>query len=254
MTLEDTNENQLDLYLDGLMPQQDIADFLKTIDPDVLQRAENDQHRIDNALRRLMSFEELDQEEIVQRFLRKDLEGTRIDNRSAESRSNANRSWRQIAVAAAVLLAVTLGIWFSSGSGLVEPKFTPRALASIYSETVESGFRPYYFCEDDARFAETFKFRLGQALALTEMPANREMIGISYLGGISRSTTAMLCRVDGENVLVFVDRAGESGIEAATADVDGELNVFVTEKNGLVFCEVTPLDAAQMIEHFSFED
>jgi len=153
-----------------------------------------------------------------------------------------------------VLLAMSLGIWFNSGAGPIEVGFTPRPLASVYSEKVDRGFTPYYYCEDDSRFAELFSTKLGQALALAEMPAGREMIGISQLGGISRVTVAMLCKVDGQNVLVFVDRVGEPGFEWATANTNDGLNVFVEERNGLVFCEVTPLDSAKMIEFFRFKD
>lgn len=254
MSSNESDDNQLDLYLDGEMPQQDVADFLETVDDDSLQQAQNAQQRIDDSLRRMMSFEKLDHEDIVQQFLRKSLVGVNARDQAASSTKLSRRSWAQIAVAAAVLLLASLGVWFYSGSGAIEPVFNARTLASIYAEKVDSGFRPYYYCEDDARFAEVFATKLGQALALAEMPSGREMVGISYLGGISRSTVAMLCVVDEQKVLVFVDRAGESGFETATADSDDDLNVFVEEKNGLVFCEVTPLDSAQMIEHFRFMD
>lgn len=254
MSSNESDDNQLDMYLDGEMPQQDVADFLQTVDEDLLKQTQKTQQQIDDSLRRILSFEDLDQEEITQRVLRQNLIGTNSKDQPVDTNRMSRRSWAQVAVAAAVLLATSLGIWFYSGSSLIEPGFEPRALASLYSEKVESGFQPYYYCKDDARFAETFKVRQGQALALAEMPAGHEMVGISYLGGISRQTTAMLCKVDGQNVLVFVDRAGEPGFEIATADMDDDLNVFVEEKNGLVFCEVTPLDSAQMIEHFRFKD
>jgi hypothetical protein len=242
------------MYLDGVMPQQDAADFLRTVDGDSLERVENVQQRIDDSLRRMMSFEDLDHEDIVQRFLRKDLIGVDAKDQAAKPTALSRRSLTQIAVAAAVLLVTSLGIWFYSGTGGIEPIFKARALASLYVEKVDSGFRPYYYCEDDARFAEVFDTKLGQALALADMPSGREMIGISYLGGISRNTVAMLCIVDEQKVLVFVDRAGESGFEISIADSGDGLNVFVEEKNGLVFCEVTPLDSAQVIEHFRFMD
>ena len=252
MNSNEPNDNRLDEYLDGVMSQQDAADFLQTVDSKLLQRAQDVQQRIDDSLRRISAFEKLDEEEIVHRFLRED--SVEVSDRPADSESLSRRSWVQLAVAAVVLMAMSLGIWFYSGTGGIEPIFKARSLASIYSETVDRGFKPYYLCDDDVRFAETFDFRLGQSLALAELPANCQMLGISYPGGISRNTTAMLCTVDDENVLVFVDRVGEPGFEIATAGADDDLNVFIEEKNGLVFCEVTPLDSAQMIEHFRFKN
>jgi hypothetical protein len=71
------------------------------------------------------------------------------------------------------------------------------------------------------------------------------MLGLSYPGGLSRDTTAMLSEVEGEPVMVFVDRAS-ADFAGAAMDADPALNVFRDERDGLVFYEVTPLDSPQM--------
>ncbi len=255
MSSDESNDFQLDQYLDGLMSPQDSADFLRTVDSGSLETTKSFQRRIDDSLRRLVATEPLNEVDIERRFVEAHNATQTVEPAKKVATGLLSQSWVRVAVAAAVLLAASLGIWFSSGPNIIEPDFNPRSLASIYTETVDRGFRPYYVCDDDVRFAETFQTRLGQALALAELPANSEMLGISYLGGISRKATAMLCRVDGQNVLIVVARVGEPGEAVATADVDGDgLNIFVAEKNGLVFCEVTPLESSQMIEHFRFMD
>lgn len=259
MSSNEANDSQLDRYLDGLMSDQESAAFLETVDADVLEKAENAQRMIDDSLMRFVSSGRLDESDIASRFIQARTDEPTVEPTLESGKRAAsgflNQSWVQAAVAAAVLLAAGLGIWFSSGSGVIEPVSGVRSLAAIYSEKVDSGFVPYYFCDDDVRFASTFESRLGQALVLAKLPANAEMLGISYLGGISRNTTAMLCKVDGQEVVVFVDRAGEPGVSVATAELEDDgLNVFVEEKNGLVFCEVTPLESKQMIKHFLFKN
>ena len=102
------------------------------------------------------------------------------------------------------------------------------------------------------RFADTFEVRHGHRLALSEMPPGTRMLGISYPGGISPNTTAMLGEVDGTPVMVFVDDAANRDQVIESVEQGLDLNVFLVEENGLIFCEVTPLDSARMIQHFEF--
>ena len=76
------------------------------------------------------------------------------------------------------------------------------------------------------------------------------MLGLSYPGGLSRDTTAVLCRVDDAEVVVFIDRLDRDDPRVAEND-DPRLNVFRQERFGLVFYEVTPLDEPRMIDHFA---
>ena len=73
------------------------------------------------------------------------------------------------------------------------------------------------------------------------------MLGLSYVGGLSPDTTAMLGQVDGKRVMVFVDRAGADRPEAIVSS-DGKLRVFRQARDELVFYEVTPLERPRMIE------
>jgi hypothetical protein len=163
--------------------------------------------------------------------------------------------WRALvpyAVAAAVFL-IAFGLWGPRWSPLNRvPAFTAVPLAQVYHQTVKDGFEPYYECHDDKRFADTFAARQGVPLHLTAMPEGSMMKGLSYLGGLSRETTAMLCDVEGDPVMVFVDRS-EKDIPSAAKESDPALNIFRTERDGLVFYEVTPFDTPTMTQHMVLE-
>lgn len=166
-----------------------------------------------------------------------------------------------------VLLAVMLsGIaamlaWIlatTGGSRSVTPYFEQRPLAQLYRETVASGFRPYYFCEDPERFERTFRKRQQTPLLLAELPSDRRMVGLSYPGGLSRETTAMLGYVDEHPVMVFVDQRSKDNESLATslesspdaAPADSELFVHRAVLGNLVFYEVSPLNEPMLTQFF----
>jgi len=256
----DTNsshEDQLERFLDGLMTPEEAAVFSKSIEPDQRGHAMELQSQVDDSLKRLVSQFQLDERKIEQQFLDAHGPSTSIDHSSSfgysappvAAQSVGNSRWIGLAIAASLMLALGLGMWFA-GSKLVNPVDEPRQVAMVYQEKIDRGFLPYYICDDPDRFARNFEDKLGQPLALSEMPADRSMVGISYLGGVSRDTVAMLAKVKDEKVIVFVDQEGKPGIEEAIESSNDDLNVFVERKFGLVFVEVTPLESAGMIEHF----
>lgn len=250
--------DQLERFLDGLMSEQEANEFRQTIDPKVLEKEEALQSNLDDSLKRMFAFKPLDAEAIAVQAAEAqapvDGEVTLKNPIQSRPQSTSRPNWIKLAIAASLLLAAGLVAWFVDGTGAnqVTAIFVPKALTEIHTETVARGFDPYYFCKNDQRFADTFEARQGKPLALAELPEGSRMVGLSYPGGISGDTTAMLCEVDGKQVMVFVDVSGNDNLEIALKDNDPSLNVFVEEKNGLVFCEVTPHDAPEMIQHFRF--
>jgi hypothetical protein len=150
--------------------------------------------------------------------------------------------WRTWGVAGAAALLLMAFAWGQRASRVVSPFFEPAPLVALYQEAVAQGFEPYYECEDPDRFAAVFAKRQGLPLRLETMPQGSRMLGLSYPGGLSRDTTAMLCEVDGQPVMVFVDRLdADEQVEGIAADADG-LRVFRSELADLVVYEVTPLE------------
>jgi len=157
-------------------------------------------------------------------------------------------------LAASVLLLIGFAAW-QSNPGPPEPGFVRQSLAVLYEDTVDRGFRPYYVCDEPERFAAQFEKQQGVALRLGEMPEHKQMVGISFLGGVSRKTTSMLGLVNGKPVLVFVDNVSndDEQMRSQVGKCD-QHNVSRTIKDGLVFYEVSEFEDAQLIEYFELDD
>lgn len=155
------------------------------------------------------------------------------------------------ALAASVLLLIGIAFWWYSNQGPSGPGFTPISLATLYEDTVEGGFKPYYVCDDPVRFAAEFEKRQGVPLRLGQLPEHKQMVGISYIGGVSRKTTSMLGSVNGKPVLVFVDNLSDDDeqMRSQVGKHDG-YHVSRATKDGLVFYEISEYEDAQLIEYF----
>jgi hypothetical protein len=235
-------DERLEAYLDGVMDEAERAAFEAEIKRDPRLTAEVDlQARLDAALAR--EFQALTPTAVHLAAIEKHV-------KSVSPSPVAFTGWKALVPYAAVaaIFLIAFGLWGPRWPIEREPSFTAMPLAQVYHQTVKDGFEPYYECHDDKRFADTFASRQGIPLHLTEMPRGSMMKGLSYLGGLSRETTAMLCEVEGEPVMVFVDRA-EKDRPSAAKENDPELNIFRTERDGLVFYEVTPLDKPTMTQH-----
>lgn len=253
-SLKPEDRDPMERYLDNLMSPEEAAEFLtQRQNDDSFIKERSLQHQIDASLKALFSFDVPEavsvdsvsdqQEELVNESIRHENVG--------QSRVGSSR-WLRLVLAASLLgIACWLGLqWAGSGSQVV---FQPVPLAQVYLQNVEKGFTPYYECHDMQRFADTFEHRHGVALTLAEMPPGRGMLGLSYLGGVSRESTAMLCTVQQSPVLVFVDKLSNDRGQLLE-DVEPELNIFRAEKFGLVFYEVTPLEESTMVQYFEIAD
>jgi hypothetical protein len=85
------------------------------------------------------------------------------------------------------------------------------------------------------------------------MPAGTMMEGLHYLGGLSRYTTAMLARVNGKPVLVFVDKSSNDTHPAEPTAKSG-LHLFRKELGPLVLYELTPLDHPSVMDYLYLSD
>lgn len=249
----------LEKYLDGLLDQKQSAEFLDSVRNDpVISSQIKLQSSIDDAMRRGYSLSSSDaqsiQEKVGSMFSSAATTVEHPDRTNTQTSSPeyaASNPLFKMALAACLLVAIGIGVWNMSSNAPVGAHFEPEPLALLYNETLDQGFRPYYHCEDMPRFADTFESRQGVRLTLGQMPDDTRMLGLSYLGGISRDTTAMLGKVGEEEVMVFVDVV-ENRDQVLENRVPG-LNSFVEEKHGLVFVEVSPLETARMIQHFELE-
>ena len=75
------------------------------------------------------------------------------------------------------------------------------------------------------------------------------MLGLSYSGGLSRHTTAMLCVVDEQPVMVFVDRVEADRNQLYDDTLEPPITVVRREYRGLVLYEVTPYRQARILDY-----
>ena len=233
-------EDQLEAYADELMSPSKREAFEAQLRAHPKVAAELElQQRIDAALR--------------MRFLAAEPSGAHLEQLLAGGGSVATRKFVQVAfLAAAAAIGGVITAWQFLDRPVEVPFFQPRPVAEVYRETIAGGFEPYYECRDDERFAATFQKRQGIVLHLAAMPTGRGMLGLSYLGGLSRDTTAMLCLVDDEPVMVFVDRV-ENDQPLAVQNDDTALRVLREVRDGLVFYEVAPAGASSVLEYLVSE-
>lgn len=230
------DDDQFEAYLDGTLSSAEREELAKKLQHDAGRQAEAAlQANIDHALRK--SFPVVHATQVP---------ADTLLNEEDAFPQQANTVWQTRLLAACAVAAVLFGVlltWWVGRGASPQPFFRPTPLAQIYRATLQSGFRPYYECHDDQRFADIFAARQGIPMHLLPMPEGTQMLGLSYPGGLSRETTAMLCTVDETPVMVFVDRAEADNEIAAHVD-PGEppVHVFREARDGLVLYEVSSLN------------
>jgi hypothetical protein len=264
----------LDAYLDGLLNAAAQARFAERLGRDAALRAELELRRtIDRQVRALFqppaappleltsserAAESRRGEELAERF-GSDENATEPSVSVKPARASANSArrvwwggrslpyrWQLVGLGVTTAAIWAFLVWALLPSRRADFVFTARPLTEVYRETVDHGFEPYYICEDDERFRSTFYHRHGQALRLADLPAGRQMVGLSYLPAISRHSTAMLAKVDQQPVIVFVDKLSRDRPIETPPETSG-LRMFRRELSGLVLYEITPFDEPRMI-------
>ncbi len=252
---EPIRDDELNAYLDGELDaaaRQRLEARLQS-DQDALRMAEL-QNRLDQSLQRIFAVPpvpnfscDLDMPTELK---------TEPDIDHGDDQIVARQVWwRSISARAIAIGVVAALVWFVVTWQLIrpsghEPVFARRPLVEIFQEIVQTGFQPYYDCRDPERFAEVFTTRQGHALKLSPLSPGQRMLGLSYPGGLSRNTTAMLCEVDDRPVMVFVDRSTQDD-SIAVQNKATDLNVFRKVLGPLVIYEVTPWPEARMLDSLS---
>jgi hypothetical protein len=162
--------------------------------------------------------------------------------RPATFRSRARRG-----LAAAALLALSAaGLWYSwnrTRPAAVVDVYAPqpwRDFAAVYHDMLREGFRPAWVCRTEKQFETAFMRQLRQPLLLAALPSHVTAGGISYSHTLSEKTMTVLGRVEGEPVLVFVDRVEVDRLPPPPPPPG--LNLFRRVVDDLVLYELTPLD------------
>ncbi len=156
-------------------------------------------------------------------------------------------------LAAGIAAIVAISIFTQGpGSPSANPDFRPRLAAEfIWDTSVSMGFRPEWRCETDEEFAIAVRDRLGAAMVIPIATTGVELVGWGYsdrYGGVilSDDTMVLLARVEGEEVILLVDRAGNE-LNSSARGSSVKLNIFKQTLGPLMLVEVTPRSAPGLI-------
>jgi hypothetical protein len=183
--------------------------------------------------------------------------GLSEDARPQRARSRGVAISRPLAIAA--MLALLLGVpamtwlwWDMLEFGRPRVQYADTravALDVAYNEQLNAKrFKADWVCKTDDEFSNYFRDRLGQPLKMKPLTGNVADWGVSYTGGITPKTMGVLARIDGQPVVVFVDRRDADKGESFSAPC--HLNMFRREVGELVLYEVSPFDQPRMLDLF----
>ncbi len=103
-------------------------------------------------------------------------------------------------------------------------------------------------CENDEEFADSFFKSYRQRLLLAQLPDRVSALGLAYCNSITLKTTYLLATVEGEPVIVFVDRGDRDAGQTLSSGSD--LHLYSRHVGSLVLYELSPLDQPRLLDHF----
>lgn len=238
----------LELYLDGMLKGEELSAFERLLAADAMLRRHVDAHRAMTAsLKSRMApppsiaFPALDEAAA-------EAEAPAPIPIARGSRPLPVARW--IGYAAAAMVGIVGVLWWSN----TVPNPSARQVLTagqVLATTMKGGFTPVFVCKDDAEFVDTVKKRFGTGLlvASTESIA---VLGWAYSNTyganiISKDTLVLMAKVDGREVLVFMDRA-PGQYDLKKGDVPEGYQMFSKTVGGLVLYELTPFDTARVLE------
>jgi hypothetical protein len=261
--MNELTRRQLDAYLDGTMAERDRHAFERMMAMDrELKQAVHRQKSIDQSLRRMFP---VSSSATVEAVLQQAQQESHAASQTVTSKPSAKTApppekhvnWRRRLAVAAALLGGAYGIW-STYSFYFPPKPTfmaeqgggiePLKFDEYYTGKVKSGYQPYWVCENDAQFADTFRQRFGQALQMRSLPSNITCAGLDYCFTISELTTAVMLNIDDQKVVVLVDKADVA--PRCRTHSDPNLRVFEATIGNLKLVEVSPFEAPKALDLF----
>lgn len=249
MSLTPEMIDRLEMYLDGLLEGAALAAFEREVGVNAELRAEVEAaRRVESVLRASMSPPQA----IALPALDRAVESAPLKFDAAGSGGKPKRApaWRWAGYAAAAAIGLAAVAWYSNT--VPNPSAKPVLTAmQVLEETRRTGFTPVFVCKDDAEFAATVKNRFGTAMLV----AAQEGVAVlgwaysdTYAGEIvSNNTLVLMAKVDGREVLVFMDKAPGARTLSLGERPDG-YRVFKKELGGLVLYELSPFDRARVLD------
>lgn len=253
--------DRLEHYLDGLLTGEDLRTFERELAASVELRAHVEmQRRADTAMRASLSPPTAIALPSLDAAVRAadssaPPEPIKITAARAAQPRHPLHFTRWIGYAAAAVIGIAGVLWWSSTVPNPEARRVLTAM-EVFRETEKTGFKPVFVCKDDAEFAATVKGRFGTPL-LVAAQQGIAVLGWAYSDSydadiITKNTLVLMARVDGKEVLVFMDRAGAfdrtTPRELGLGDRPDGRRLFKRTLDGLVLYELTPFETPRVLE------
>ena len=240
---------QLDAFLDDAMLPEQAAEFARTVAADAGLALQVDAaRRIDGELRRMFMAPAAGAGAAM-RMVEAATKNARlcgetalpVIHQPASTARSVRARGRLIGLATAMLLVVAaLLVRFA----VLEPDLAVLALE--FERQTEGGFKPAIVCTTNEAFAEWTRAAFGQPLEPRGLASNVELLGWSTSTLVPNYAGLLLARVDGQGVMVVMDKPGDSGSGGDGAL--GKLRIFERRVGKVRLIEVTPLNRPMLVD------
>jgi len=233
----------LDAFLDRMLPPHVRENIAREVGRDRELRAEVElQERIDASLRRTFLAPAPSAALLAQ--LQQPAPPT-----TRSFRPRFGKRWFTLSIA-----LVAVGVSWGTVAWILLPRpevrrpaaRQPLPLVDAYQRQVDGGFKPDLANADEHSFAATFFSRQGQGVRIRPLPKGSQLVGLAHINGCGPGTTAVMARVGGSPVMVFVDRLDADTHPDPPAACTG-LHMFRREMGPLVAYELSPLDKPSVV-------
>lgn len=249
------HDERLDAFLDNLLPEQEAQSIREQAETDLpLKQQIDSQQRIDASLKRLAGHDPAAMERALAALEQAEHEESAVP--AATAGRIGRPAWiRYAGVAAALLLAASAGWYYLLGPGSTPPSRYDQPqvvdLAHVMKRNELIGFVPDWKCESDQQFRDTFEEKIGYAVSMKPLPADREMLGLSYLARGKGEGVYFLGKSRGADVIVFLD--APELIEHYRLDPPPGMNLYRGKVGKVEVYELSPLDEPSFIPYFTTE-
>jgi len=248
---EEKFEQWLNAYLDDALTAEQRAKFEALIAKDPVARRQLElQQAVDASLQRSFdppAVQPANADDLDKQVQSRTDAGAVIRKNSASSAARV-AVWQRYAIAALLALVAGGGAWWwvsqTPGGGGTDPTYQYPTLLAFYDASAKNDFKEDWVCANPSEFAATFKTRVGYGLKQPDVPANVQLLGLKYGKTITGLTVHLMAKVDGEGVIVFVDKKSR---DPKPEMKQGDLNVFRRELDHLIVYEMTPHDEASIL-------
>lgn len=227
----------LERVLDGRASAGDRALVEREMVQDAeLRRAVEMQRAVDQGLRRM--FEQPETAASPETALR----------RGAGSIWKTRRSWMWGAAAAATVV-IAVGAWWTIF--VRQPK--QGTLYDLYTQEVAAGFAPEIPCRTERDFKLFTLYAVNQTMRVPPAsvgPGNVDLLGWSYRKAFSPSTSVLLARVKGRDVVVLMDKASscDAPIPPPNDPKRNKVHIYRRQVGTSCVYELSELDAPAVID------